>query len=77
MPVRKRRWNGTEGAGRPGGDDAPAVYSGSMIVGGQGVVLTSKLLAKAAMADELGMKVFICGSFDLKDSLEYRAKGKK
>jgi len=35
------------------------------------------MLAKAAMADELGMKVFICGSFDLKDSLEYRAKGKK
>ncbi|HOW81752.1 MAG TPA: cation-translocating P-type ATPase, partial [Spirochaetota bacterium] len=38
VPVRKRKWNGTEGAGRPGGDDAPAVYSGSMIVGGQGVV---------------------------------------
>ena len=32
------------------------------------------LFAKATMAEELGFKVFICGSTALEDSLEYRAK---
>jgi len=35
------------------------------------------LVAKAAMAHELGFKVYICGSVDIKDSLEYRAKHQK
>lgn len=37
VPVRKSGWNGVEAIGRPGGDDQPFVYSGSMIVQGQGI----------------------------------------
>ena len=37
VPVRKTAWReGTE-AGRPGGDDLPFVYSGSLVVQGQGL----------------------------------------
>ena len=38
VPVRKAAWDGRTETGRPGGDDQPMVYSGSMIVRGQGVV---------------------------------------
>jgi P-type Ca2+ transporter type 2C len=37
IPVRKKIWNGRLEMGRPGGDDQPFVYSGSMVVKGQGV----------------------------------------
>ncbi|MFA5852911.1 MAG: HAD-IC family P-type ATPase, partial [Spirochaetales bacterium] len=37
VPVRKSSWDGTEAINRPGGDDQPFVYSGSMIVQGQGI----------------------------------------
>lgn len=37
VPVRKRAWDGAQSHERPGGDDLPFVYSGSMIVGGQGI----------------------------------------
>ena len=37
MPVRKSEWNGKTEAKRPGGDDLPFVYSGSMVVSGRGV----------------------------------------
>jgi Ca2+-transporting ATPase len=37
MPVRKSEWNGKTAAKRPGGDDLPFVYSGSMVVSGRGV----------------------------------------
>ena len=37
VPVRKRAWDGENDAGKPGGDDHPRIYSGSMIVKGQGV----------------------------------------
>ena len=37
VPVRKATWNGVMILGRPGGDDLPFVYSGSMVVQGQGI----------------------------------------
>ena len=37
VPVRKSSWDGAAVPGRPGGDDLPFVYSGSMVVQGQGV----------------------------------------
>ena len=38
VPVRKSEWNGTDQNIQPGGDDLPFVYSGSMIVQGNGIV---------------------------------------
>src|SRR5512142_327665 len=38
VPVRKTAWDGQLEMGRPGGDDQPFIYSGTMIVKGQGVV---------------------------------------
>jgi Ca2+-transporting ATPase len=37
VPVRKRPWDGRLEMGRPGGDDLPFVYSGTLMVKGQGV----------------------------------------
>jgi len=37
VPVRKNDWDGTEKNIQPGGDDLPFVYSGSMIVQGNGI----------------------------------------
>jgi Ca2+-transporting ATPase len=37
VPVRKRPWDGKLEMGRPGGDDLPFVYSGTLLVKGQGV----------------------------------------
>ena len=37
VPVRKIEWDGNEKITQPGGDDLPFVYSGSMIVQGNGV----------------------------------------
>jgi len=37
VPVRKKNWDGHLEMGRPGGDDQPFVYSGTLIVKGQGV----------------------------------------
>ncbi|HLF23611.1 MAG TPA: HAD-IC family P-type ATPase, partial [Burkholderiales bacterium] len=37
VPVRKAAWNGVEPATRPGGDDLPFVYSGTMLVQGRGM----------------------------------------
>ncbi len=36
MPVRKAEGNGSESARRPGGDDLPFVYSGTLVVQGRG-----------------------------------------
>lgn len=38
VSVRKSEWNGTEINIQPGGDDLPFVYSGTMIVQGNGIV---------------------------------------
>ena len=37
VPVRKKAWDGRLEMGRPGGDDQPFVYSGTLIVKGRGV----------------------------------------
>jgi len=37
MPVRKAEWDEKETTKRPGGDDLPFVYSGTMVVAGRGV----------------------------------------
>ena len=37
VPVRKVAWNGVDEMGRPGGDDQPFVYSGTMVVKGQAI----------------------------------------
>jgi P-type Ca2+ transporter type 2C len=37
VPVRKKAWDGTQSLTRPGGDDLPFVYSGTMLVQGRGV----------------------------------------
>jgi Ca2+-transporting ATPase len=38
VPVSKSEWNGTDKNVQPGGDELPFVYSGSMIVQGNGIV---------------------------------------
>ncbi|MGB9022893.1 MAG: cation-translocating P-type ATPase [Candidatus Bathyarchaeia archaeon] len=37
VPVRKSAWDGKEKTGRLGGDDLPFVYSGTLVVKGQGI----------------------------------------
>ena len=37
VPVRKKVWDGRLEMGRPGGDDQPFIYSGTLIVKGKGV----------------------------------------
>lgn len=37
LPVRKQIWNGKLSEGRPGGDDMPFVYSGTLVVSGRGI----------------------------------------
>jgi Ca2+-transporting ATPase len=38
VPVRKKPWDGLRTIGRPGGDDLPFVYSGTLVVKGRGTV---------------------------------------
>ena len=37
VPVRKVRWDGATQMDRPGGDNLPFVYAGSLLIGGQGI----------------------------------------
>jgi Ca2+-transporting ATPase len=37
VPVRKQEWDGTLTQQKPGGDDLPFIYSGSMVISGRGV----------------------------------------
>lgn len=37
VPVAKKAWDGVQEMGRPGGDDQPFVYSGTMVVKGQAI----------------------------------------
>ena len=41
VPVRKNDWDGSEISIQPGGDDLPFVYSGSMIIQGNGIARVS------------------------------------
>lgn len=42
VPVRKVNWDGREDPGQPGGDAQPFIYSGTMVVSGQGAVQIRK-----------------------------------
>lgn len=37
VQVRKKRWDGSLDMGKPGGDDLPFIYSGTLVVKGQGI----------------------------------------
>ena len=50
IPVRKREWKENDQTITPGGDDIPVVYSGSMIVQGNGIVQVTAI----AMHTEIG-----------------------
>jgi Ca2+-transporting ATPase len=50
VPVRKIAWDGAQKATRPGGDDLPFVYSGTMLVQGRG---SARVLA-TGMNTEIG-----------------------
>lgn len=43
VPVRKAPWDGKQDTSRPGGDDLPFVYSGTLVVGGRGVAQVSSV----------------------------------
>ena len=43
VPVNKSEWNGTDQITQPGGDELPFVYSGSMIVQGNGIVKVTSI----------------------------------
>ncbi|MEI7423652.1 MAG: cation-translocating P-type ATPase [Prolixibacteraceae bacterium] len=43
LPVSKSEWNGTDSYSQPGGDELPFVYSGSMIVQGNGMVRVTSI----------------------------------
>ncbi|MCX6320301.1 MAG: cation-translocating P-type ATPase [Bacteroidia bacterium] len=43
VPVRKSDWDGVEKIIQPGGDDLPFVYSGSMIVQGNGIARVTRI----------------------------------
>jgi Ca2+-transporting ATPase len=49
VPVRKSSWDGAQEAGQPGGDDLPFVYSGSMVVRGQGIARVTSTGARTAI----------------------------
>jgi P-type Ca2+ transporter type 2C len=50
VPVRKREWKVSDNTFTPGGDDLPVVYSGSMIVQGNGLVEVTAI----ALETEIG-----------------------
>jgi Ca2+-transporting ATPase len=43
VPVRKNDWDGVEKISQPGGDDLPFVYSGTMIVQGNGIARVTSI----------------------------------
>ena len=51
VPVRKTAWDGKMEQQRPGGDDLPFVYSGSLIVSGHGIAQVKN----TALNSEIGM----------------------
>jgi len=49
VPVRKAEWDGKQEMGRPGGDDHPAVYSGTLVVQGRGIARVERIGAHTEM----------------------------
>jgi Ca2+-transporting ATPase len=49
VPVRKIAWNGEQLTVRPGGDDQPFVYSGTLVIAGQAIAEVKTIGAKTEM----------------------------
>lgn len=49
VPVRKVAWDGEEQTYRPGGDDLPFVYSGTLVIQGQAIVEVKSTASKTEM----------------------------
>jgi len=49
VPVRKTTWDGVAAMGRPGGDDQPFVFAGTLITRGQGVAVVQRTGARTEM----------------------------
>lgn len=49
VPVRKIAWNGEQLNARPGGDDQPFVYSGTLVIAGQAIAEVKAIGAKTEM----------------------------
>ena len=49
VPVRKSEWVEGPELGRPGGDDLPFVFSGSMIVQGNGIARVTATASKTEL----------------------------
>ncbi len=49
VPVRKTAWDGIQPIGRPGGDDLPFVYSGTLVVTGQAAARISATGARTEL----------------------------
>ena len=64
-PVRKAVWDGAAPTTRPGGDDLPFVYSGTMIVSGHGIARVTAIGA----ATEIGRIGTALGNINDEDTL--------
>jgi Ca2+-transporting ATPase len=64
VPVRKKAWDGISEPGAPGGDDAPMIYSGTMIVKGQAIAK----VAATGLRTELGKIGKALGSLETEDT---------
>ena len=49
VPVRKIAWNGEQLSARPGGDDQPFVYSGTLVIAGQAIAEVKAIGPKTEM----------------------------
>jgi Ca2+-transporting ATPase len=49
VPVRKTTWDGVATMGRPGGDDQPFVFAGTLVTRGQGVAMVQRTGARTEM----------------------------
>ncbi len=49
VPVRKTTWDGTGTIGRPGGDDQPFVFAGTLVTHGQGLGVVQRTAAHTEM----------------------------
>ncbi|MGE5551581.1 MAG: cation-translocating P-type ATPase [Bacteroidota bacterium] len=72
VPVRKMVWDHAMELGRPGGDDLPFVYSGSMVVQGQGI---AKVLA-TGVRTEIGKIGRALQTLETEDTLLQKETGR-
>ncbi len=72
VPVRKISWDGVQPIGRPGGDDLPFVYSGTMLVQGRGI---ARVLA-TGLRTEMGRIGKALESVDTDETFLQKRSGK-